>query len=117
MQATTILQMFIFTFMTALVLVPYLMLEEKQTRPMDTLLVSPATAGQVVLGKALAGALLRRGCRRSGLCPRLVLHHRLGAGAPGLPVQRPAHGRRGAGNGWVKYTRRYNWDSGRLSSS
>ena len=56
MQATTILQMFIFIFMTALVLVPYLMLEEKQTRTMDALLVSPATAGQVVLGKALAGA-------------------------------------------------------------
>jgi ABC-type transport system involved in multi-copper enzyme maturation permease subunit len=36
-------------------LVPYLMLEERQTRTLDSLLVSPATVGQVVAGKALAG--------------------------------------------------------------
>lgn len=34
---------------------PHLMFEEKQTRTLDALLVSPATSGQVVLGKALAG--------------------------------------------------------------
>jgi ABC-type transport system involved in multi-copper enzyme maturation permease subunit len=36
-------------------LVPYLMLEERQARTLDSLLVSPATVGQVVAGKALAG--------------------------------------------------------------
>jgi len=35
--------------------VPFLMMEEKQTKTMDALLVSPASPGQVVLGKALAG--------------------------------------------------------------
>jgi len=41
-------------FMT-ITIVPYLMLEEKRTKTLDVLLVSPASAGQVVLGKALAG--------------------------------------------------------------
>jgi ABC-2 type transport system permease protein len=35
--------------------VPHLMFEEKQTRTLDALLVSPASIGQVILGKALAG--------------------------------------------------------------
>ncbi|MGD9099746.1 MAG: ABC transporter permease, partial [Anaerolineae bacterium] len=37
-------------------LVPMLLFEEKQTRTLDALLVSPANIAQVVLGKALAGA-------------------------------------------------------------
>jgi ABC-2 type transport system permease protein len=36
-------------------LVPYLMIEEKETKTMDALLVSPASIGQVVIGKAIAG--------------------------------------------------------------
>jgi ABC-2 type transport system permease protein len=36
-------------------LVPYLIFEEKQTHTMDALLVSPASAADIVLGKALAG--------------------------------------------------------------
>jgi ABC-type Na+ efflux pump permease subunit len=36
-------------------LVPTLLFEEKQTKTMDALLVSPASSGQVVVGKALAG--------------------------------------------------------------
>lgn len=44
-----------FIFWTALALIPHLMLEEKQTRTMDALLVSPAETGQIVMGKALAG--------------------------------------------------------------
>ncbi|MGD9404957.1 MAG: ABC transporter permease [Anaerolineae bacterium] len=36
-------------------LVPYLIFEEKQTHTMDALLVSPARAPDVVIGKALAG--------------------------------------------------------------
>jgi ABC-2 type transport system permease protein len=48
------------TLLMALTLVglgvtPQLMFEEKQTRTLEALLVSPATSGQVVLGKALAG--------------------------------------------------------------
>jgi ABC-2 type transport system permease protein len=41
--------------MVAASLVPNLILEEKQARTLDALLVSPASVGQVVLGKALAG--------------------------------------------------------------
>jgi len=41
-------------FMGTLV-VPHLMLEEKQTKTLDALLVSPASIGQAVVGKALAG--------------------------------------------------------------
>ncbi len=37
------------------ILVPTLMLEEKQTRTMEALLVSPASINQVVIGKAIAG--------------------------------------------------------------
>jgi len=37
------------------VLVPFLMLEEKETKTMDALLVSPASIGQVTIGKAIAG--------------------------------------------------------------
>jgi ABC-type Na+ efflux pump permease subunit len=36
--------------------VPYLLIEEKEARTFDALLVSPASYGQVVAGKALAGA-------------------------------------------------------------
>jgi ABC-2 type transport system permease protein len=36
-------------------LVPYLIFEEKQTHTMDALLVSPASAADIVLGKAVAG--------------------------------------------------------------
>ncbi len=36
-------------------LVPYLLLEEKQTKTIDALLVSPASISQVVIGKALVG--------------------------------------------------------------
>jgi ABC-2 type transport system permease protein len=37
--------------------VPYLVVEEKETRTLQALLVSPASIGQVVAGKALAGAV------------------------------------------------------------
>jgi ABC-2 type transport system permease protein len=35
--------------------VPYLMFEEKRTKTLDALLVSPASIGQVIMGKTLAG--------------------------------------------------------------
>lgn len=43
------------TLFITITLVPALMMEEKRTKTLDALLVSPASAGQVVLGKALAG--------------------------------------------------------------
>jgi ABC-2 type transport system permease protein len=42
------------TVMMGMLLPPHLMLEEKKDRTLDALLVSPATAGDVVVGKALA---------------------------------------------------------------
>lgn len=53
--STVHVHILIATFLVAITLVPALMLEEKRTKTMDALLVSPASAGQVVLGKALAG--------------------------------------------------------------
>ena len=41
---------------SGLLIVPSLMLEEKRARTMDALLVSPASSGQVVVGKAVAGS-------------------------------------------------------------
>jgi ABC-2 type transport system permease protein len=41
--------------MIGMLLVPHLMLEEKRTRTLDALLISPATAGQITMGKALTG--------------------------------------------------------------
>jgi ABC-type Na+ efflux pump permease subunit len=55
MPVTVAQQMVYYVFMTAFMLIPFLMLEEKQTRTLDALLTSPASPGQVVLGKALAG--------------------------------------------------------------
>jgi ABC-type Na+ efflux pump permease subunit len=47
--------LFFVTLFVAVTLVPSLMMEEKLTKTLDALLVSPASAGQVVMGKALAG--------------------------------------------------------------
>lgn len=43
------------TVMVGAFLVPYLMIEEREMHTMDSLLVSPASYAQVVMGKALAG--------------------------------------------------------------
>jgi ABC-2 type transport system permease protein len=43
------------TLFVAITLIPALMMEEKRTKTLDALLVSPTSAGQVVMGKALAG--------------------------------------------------------------
>jgi ABC-type Na+ efflux pump permease subunit len=43
--------------MIGIILVPHLMLEEKQSRTLDALSVSPAMPGHIVTGKALAGLL------------------------------------------------------------
>jgi len=55
MQATVSAQMVFFVFFPALFLIPHLLLEEKRTRTLDALLTSPASTGQVILGKAMAG--------------------------------------------------------------
>jgi ABC-2 type transport system permease protein len=55
MQTTVSSQLVYFVFWTGMSLIPYLMLEEKKAKTMDALLTSPASVGQVVLGKALAG--------------------------------------------------------------
>jgi len=46
--------LFVIIFVTIL-LIPSLMQEEKLTKTMDALLVSPASIGQIMMGKALAG--------------------------------------------------------------
>ncbi|MBW8011466.1 MAG: ABC transporter permease [Chloroflexi bacterium] len=45
----------IIIFFTALLLVPNLLFEEKQSKTLDALLVSPASVGQVVIAKAIVG--------------------------------------------------------------
>jgi ABC-2 type transport system permease protein len=55
MQTSVAYLMVYFVFSTALLIIPHLMLEEKQTKTLDALLVSPASPGQVILGKAVAG--------------------------------------------------------------
>jgi ABC-2 type transport system permease protein len=55
MQAYVAHWMVFYVFWTALALIPHLMLEEKQTKTLEALLTSPASPGQIVLGKAVAG--------------------------------------------------------------
>jgi len=43
------------TLMVGVSLVPHIMIEEKRTKTLDALLVSPAGPGHIVLGKAVAG--------------------------------------------------------------
>lgn len=45
----------IIILMVGLSMMPHLFFEEKQTRTMDAMLVSPATEGQIVAGKAVVG--------------------------------------------------------------
>jgi ABC-2 type transport system permease protein len=45
------------TLTVGIFLVPYLIGDERQTRTMDALLVSPASIGQIVTGKAIAGSV------------------------------------------------------------
>ncbi len=72
-----------------LLVVPILMLEEKRTRTLDALLVSPASAGQITIGKALAGLFF---CFLGlGLALLFNSTHYLAmvAGAPGICGYRP----------------------------
>jgi len=53
--STAAFHMFFAVFYIAIAVAPHLMFEEKRAKTLDALLVSPASAGQVILGKALAG--------------------------------------------------------------
>ncbi len=55
--------------MIGVMLVPHLMLEEKQNHTLDVLTVSPASAGHIVAGKALAGLFY---CFLGGITALLV---------------------------------------------
>lgn len=55
MQTTVTYLMIYFVFSIALLLIPFLMVEEKQTKTLEALLTSPVSPGEIVLGKALAG--------------------------------------------------------------
>jgi ABC-2 type transport system permease protein len=72
--------------MVGIGVVPHLMFEEKQARTLDVLLVSPASSGQVVLGKAFIGLFY---CLVSivvvfALYPGLIVHWSLAILAAGL---------------------------------
>jgi ABC-2 type transport system permease protein len=55
--------------MTGVVLVPHLMLEEKQNRTLEALSVSPASPGHIIAGKALAGIFY---CSLGGMVALLI---------------------------------------------
>jgi ABC-type Na+ efflux pump permease subunit len=62
--------------MNGLMVPANLLLEEKQSRTLDALVVSPVTAGQVVLGKALAGAVyVTLGIGAAVLLNREMINH------------------------------------------
>ena len=97
MQTTVTYLMVYFVFSTALLLIPHLMLEEKQTKTLDALLTSPASPGQVVLGKALAGFFYILVIGGLGNGPVLSVYRKLGPGTGSLPGICPAGHRVGAG--------------------
>ena len=58
MASTAAFHIFFAVFWMALTVVPFLIIEERQAKTMDALLVSPASPGTVVFGKAIAGFIL-----------------------------------------------------------
>ena len=56
--ATAAFHVFFAIFWMALSVVPFLIIEERQTKTMEALLVSPASPGLVVFGKAIASLIL-----------------------------------------------------------
>jgi ABC-2 type transport system permease protein len=57
MASTASFHVYFAVLWMALTVVPFLIIEEKRTKTMEALMVSPASPGQVVLGKALAGLI------------------------------------------------------------
>jgi len=58
MASTAAFHVFFAAAFMALTVVPFLILEERQSKTMEALLVSPASPGLVVFGKAIAGLIL-----------------------------------------------------------
>ena len=58
MASTAGFHVFFAIFFMALTVVPFLIIEERQAKTIDALLVSPASPGEVILGKAIAGMIL-----------------------------------------------------------
>ncbi|MGD8814361.1 MAG: ABC transporter permease [Anaerolineales bacterium] len=54
-ESTVAFHLVFITFFMVISIVPFLMLEERTTKTMEALLVSPLSATEIVLGKALAG--------------------------------------------------------------
>lgn len=52
---TVALTLVIATMLITVIVVPHLIIEEKENKTLELLLISPATTNQVILGKALAG--------------------------------------------------------------
>jgi ABC-2 type transport system permease protein len=57
MASTASFHVFFAVFWMAMTVVPFLILEERKAKTMEALMVSPASPGQVVLGKAVAGLI------------------------------------------------------------
>ena len=57
MASTVSFHVYFAVLWMALTVVPFLIIEERQTKTMDALMVSPASPGQIVLGKAVAGLI------------------------------------------------------------
>ena len=55
MQVTLSTNLLYFLLWSIIILVPTLMLEERKTKTLDALVVSPASTVQIILGKAVAG--------------------------------------------------------------
>jgi len=58
MASTAAFHVYFAIFWMALTVVPFLIIEERQSKTMDALLVSPASPGVIVFGKAIAGLIL-----------------------------------------------------------
>jgi ABC-type Na+ efflux pump permease subunit len=57
MASTASFHVYFAVLWMALTVVPFLIIEERRTKTMEALMVSPASPGQVVFGKALAGLI------------------------------------------------------------
>jgi ABC-2 type transport system permease protein len=71
-----IMGMVFVSLMIGMTAVPHMMLEEKQTKTIDALLISPANSGHVVIGKALTGLVYAYTCLLVAmLVNRVLIEH------------------------------------------
>ena len=90
MMAAILLAIVITTL--GLALVPLLMVEEKEAHTLDTLLVSPASLGQLITAKAITGFVYCLVCGRGADRLQVALVRLALCGAAGRPAR---HGLRG----------------------